>query len=46
MMLLGYCINCRKVKRVRVRVPSPGKNIQTGVCRDCQEALDSRGRSR
>jgi hypothetical protein len=42
-LLPGWCIECHKVKRVDVRVPRPG-DLNMGVCRDCQDRIDQRGR--
>lgn len=41
MKLHGYCLDCHKIKLVRVTYPHPGQ-VQQGICDDCQEKRDER----
>jgi hypothetical protein len=41
MKLLGWCIRCRKVKRVNVRRPT-GASVEVGTCDACMERNDKR----
>ena len=48
MMLHGYCIVCRKIRRVRVAGAGMGRvaagQVPTGVCSACQDAEDAKRR--
>lgn len=41
MRLPGYCMDCHRVRTVRVTRPSP-RGVQTGICDDCQDKADDR----
>jgi hypothetical protein len=40
--LPGYCTSCRRVRRVTVTRPAPGRSVQSGICDDCQRADDDK----
>ena len=46
MRLPGYCEKCRKIKQVRVKRPMPGRNVQVGICAQCEQKEDDERRER
>ena len=37
MRLIGYCVRCRRIKRVTVNTATLGQAVPQGICADCEE---------